>query len=162
MWRKESLAWRSAAIALLVLAVLAPLVSAAPPKDKHDWGNLKQLAHDQQIQIVMSDAKSYRGEFQSFNEEAVVVRVATGIQTFPRKDVLRISTRGKRHTRRNILVGTVVGFGIGVAAGAAICQTDSCSGALPPMIGAGTGAPLGALAGYVMPTGGWHDVYRVR
>lgn len=109
---------------------------------------------------MLNNAKEYRGEFQGFSEEAVVVRVASGVQTFTRKDVVRISTRGKRRTKRNILIGTLVGFGIGVAAGAAICGTDSCSGAVPPIIGASTGAPLGALAGYVAPTGRWHDVYR--
>ena len=145
----------------LLLLALAPLaVVAAPRPDKGNWDNLKELRHNQQIQVVLNDAKSYRGEFQSVNNEGLVVRVTAGVETFARKDVRRVSIRGKRHTRRNILIGTVAGFGLGVAAGAAICSTDNCSDAAPLFLGAGTGAPLGALAGYVIPTGGWHVVYR--
>ena len=141
---------------------LALLAAAAPRQDKRDWNNLRQLAPDQQIQVVLNNAKSYRGEFQSYSEEAIVVRVTTGIETLARNDVLRVTTQGKRHTKRNILIGTVVGFGIGAAAGAAICASDSCSGAAPAIVGATAGSPLGALAGFVAPTGGWHDVYRAR
>lgn len=160
MWRR-GIRFRKLPLSLsLLLLALAPLAVAAPRPDKGSWENLKELQHNQQVQVVLNDAKSYRGEFQSVNNEGIVVRVTAGVEKFARKDVRRISVRGKRHTRRNILIGTLVGFGLGVAAGAAICSTDTCSGGAPLLLGAGTGAPLGALAGYVMPTGGWHVVYR--
>lgn len=149
-------------IMFLALVAMAPQVAAAQGKDKHNWDNLKRLAHNQQIQMVLTDAKTYRGEFQSFSGEAIVVRVASGVQTFARNDVLRISARGKRHSKRNVLIGTAVGFGVGMAAGAAICASDSCSSGAELSILGLVGAPLGALAGYVAPTGGWHDIYRAR
>jgi hypothetical protein len=149
-------------IVLLGVMTFVPPATAAPRQDKRNWDNLKQLAPNEQVRIVLNDAKSYRGEFQSVSERAIVVRVATGIQTFARENVLRVSTRGASHTRRNALIGTAVGFGAGTAIVAVACLSDDCKGAVAPILGATVGAPVGALVGFVMPTGGWHDVYRVR
>lgn len=148
-------------ISILVLTAALPLVPAEPKPEKANWDNLKQLAPNEQIRIVLNDAKSYRGEFDSVNNEAIVVRVATGIQTFARENVLRVSTRGVPHQGRNALIGAAIGAGAGVATMAGICQTTECKGHVEVILGVTAGAPLGALVGFVMPTGGWHDVYRV-
>lgn len=136
--------------------------AAGPKQDKTNWDNLKQLAPNEQIRIVLNDAKSYRGEFQSVSDEAIVVRTAAGEQTFSRESVLRISTRGPSHAGRNALIGAGIGAAAGAATIAGICQTSYCKGPVEATVGVTIGAPLGALVGFVMPTGGWHDVYRAR
>jgi len=149
-------------IALLAIVSFAPLAAAVPREDKRNWDNLKQLAPNQQVRIVLNDAKSYRGDFQSVSDGAVVVRVATGVQSFAKENVLRVSTNGASHPGRNALIGAVVGFGAGTAIVAAACASDDCRGAVAPILGATAGTPAGALVGFLIPTGGWHDVYRAR
>jgi hypothetical protein len=147
---------------LLGVVTFVPLAAATPRQDKRNWENLTQLAPNEQIRIVLRDAKAYRGEFQSVTEEAIVVRLVTGVQTFAREKVLRVSTKGVSHVGRNVLIGTAVGFGAGTAAVALLCLSTECNGPVAPILGATVGAPVGALVGFVMPTGGWHDVYRGR
>jgi hypothetical protein len=149
-------------IVLLGMVTFAPPAAAAPPQDKRNWDNLKQLAPNEQVRIVLNDARSYRGEFQSVSEGAIVVRLATGAQSFAKENVLRVSTKGASHTRRNALIGAAVGFGAGTAIVAVACLSNDCKGAVAPILGATAGAPVGALVGFVIPTGGWRDVYRAR
>lgn len=149
-------------ILFVTLATSSLFGAAGPKQDKTNWDNLKQLAPNEQIRIVLNDAKAYRGEFQSVSDEAIVVRVTPGLQTFPRNTVLRVSTKGQAHLGRNALIGAAIGAGTGAAAVAATCQTTECKGPVEAIVGVTVGAPLGALVGFVMPTGGWHDVYRAR
>ena len=133
------------------------------------WDDLKQLAQGQQIRIVLNDAKSYTGQFQSVTDAGIVVRLATGDQAFERQSVLRVSAQGKSHRGRNALIGLAVGTGAGIIVGVASpelgqgkCAQGSCvnaaSIALPGVVGAVVGAGLGTA----IPTHGWHDVYRAR
>jgi hypothetical protein len=149
-------------IALLGAVTFLPLAVAAPRQDERSWENLKQLAPNEQVRIVLNEAKSYRGEFQGVSDGAIVVRVATGIRTFVKENVLRVSTKGAAHLRRNVLIWAAVGFGAGTTIVAVACLSNDCKGAVAPILGATVGAPVGALVGFVMPTGGWHDVYRAR
>ncbi len=144
------------------LATFSLFGAAGPKQDKTNWDNLKQLAPNEQIHIVLNDAKAYRGEFRSVSDEAIVVRVTTGLQTFPRNTVLRVSTKGQAHPGRNALIGAGIGAAAGAATIAGICQTTNCKGPVEAIVGVTVGAPLGALVGFVMPTGGWQDVYRAR
>jgi len=155
-------------IETLVLLLLVPGFGWAR-SSQNSWDNLKQLAPGQQIRIVLSDAKSYSGQFRSLMDAGIVVRLATGDQAFERQSVLRISTQGKSHRGRNTLIGLAVGTGAGIIVGVASpelgqgkCAQGSCldaaSVALPGVAGAAVGAGLGAA----IPTHGWHDVYRAR
>ena len=149
--------------ALLLGLMAAPLFGAGPGADKQNWDNLKHLGPREQIRIVLSDFKAYRGEFQSVSEESVVVRVATGEQTFPRPDILRVSAKSKSRGHRNAWIGAGVGAGLGVVAVAMDCRNDrlGCSPA-GVALGVPFGAGLGAFVGVLVPSGGWHDVYRAR
>jgi hypothetical protein len=149
--------------ALLLGLMAAPLFGAGPGADKKNWDNLKQLAPREQIQIVLNDFRAYRGEFQSVSDEAVVVRVATGEQTFPRPDILRVSAKSKGRGHRNTWIGAGVGAGLGIVAVAMDCRNDR-RGCSPEGVALGVpfGAGVGALVGALVPSGGWHDVYRAR
>jgi hypothetical protein len=147
---------------LLGVVTFVPLAAVAPRQNKRTWDNLKQLAPNEQVRIVLNDARPYKGEFQSVSEATILVRVATGVQTFARENVLRVLTKGMSRPRRNALIGAVVGFGAGTAVIAGACLCADCRGPVAPILGATVGAPVGALVGFVMPTGGWHEVYRGR
>jgi hypothetical protein len=134
---------------------------------QNNWDNLRQLGPGQQIRIVLNDAESYTGQFQSASDERLVVRTGGTDQTFERQNVLRVSTRGTSHRGRNALIGLAVGAGAGVIVGVASpelgqgkCAQGSCVDAGTVSILGFWGGVLGAGLGAVIPTGGWHDVYR--
>ena len=124
-----------------------------------NWENLKQLAPGQQIRIVLNDAKSYEAKFQSVTDDGIVVRLATGEQTFPRQSVLRVSTKHRSHRGRNALIGAGAGVATALAVDAAACP--DCTTGTWAGDAAGCGL-LGALVGALVPTGRWHDLYRAR
>ena len=140
-------------------AMVAILCKAGQPSDKTDWGNLGQLAQGDQTRVVLNDGRSFRARFETFTEEVVVVSVATGRETFARGNILRVSTPGRPHARRNVVIGMAVGAAAGAGAVALACRHTECKGPVEG-IGALFGIPVGALVGGVMPTGRWHEVYR--
>jgi len=165
----------------LVLALLGACFSAcaASSRDSQgrlsNWDNLKSLTPGQEIRVVMNNVESYQGKFKSLSDDGITLQQAAGEQTLPRKDVLRVSWKGQSHRARNILIGTAVGAGLGLTAGLVanhiINNVDSCTNAVlcngpgPPnphwaLIGTPVVGGAGALIGAVVPTGGWHDVYR--
>jgi hypothetical protein len=167
----------------LVLALLAACFStwAARSQDSQgrssSWDNLKSLTPGQEIRVVMNNVKSYQGEFESSSDTGITLRQATGEQTLARKDVLRVSIKGKNHRTRNAVIGAAVGAGVGLAAGLeadhVIWDHANCTeGPLfhcgyPPnphwaLIGTPVVGLAGAVIGAVIPTGGWHEVYRAR
>jgi len=127
-----------------------------------DWNNLKGLAPGDDIRIVLNDTTSYKAKFQSESDQAIVVRLVTGEQTFTRESVQRVSTKGKSHRLRNAALGAAIGVGLGAVLAASTSRNDSEAQAIgwvvaPPFMGA-AGAGIGAF----LPSGGWHDVYRAR
>ncbi|MBI1983531.1 MAG: hypothetical protein HYS61_04970 [Acidobacteria bacterium] len=143
------------------LLLLVPGLAAAQ-SSQESWENLKQLAPGEDVRIVLNDAKSYGAKFESVNDEAITVRLVTGEQTFSRENVLRVSTKGRSRRLRNALIGAGVGVGLGFVGAAAGNRNDPEARAIayvlaPPVFGG-----IGAAVGAVMPTGGWHDVYRAK
>ena len=138
------------------------------PKNQADWDMLKQLSAGQEIRVVQYDAKSRRGNFRSVTDEAIVVTLPAGEQTISRQNVLRVSIKSKGHRRRNALIGASIGAGAGLVTGLTkdnVKCTQYCFGPATPkaeVIGAYSafGAITGAIIGSVVPTGGWHEIYR--
>jgi hypothetical protein len=156
-------------VAIHALMTAAPLGAAQPQNAKANWDNLKSLAPGDDIRIVLNDAKSYGAKFQSVSDEAIVVRVGTGEQTFTRETVLRVSAKGASHRRRNALLGLAAGTGTGVIVAVASPELGTGKCAQGSCVDAGfvsalgfVGAAIGAGVGAIVPTGGWHDVYRAR
>jgi hypothetical protein len=156
-------------IALVLLTAAVPVGAAETRNPTANWDNLNQLAPGDDIRIVLDNAKAYTAKLESVNDSGIVVRLASGEQTFPRGTVLRVSTKGRSHRLRNAFIGLAAGAGTGVTVGFASpelgqgkCSRGSC-------VDAGTvsalgvwGAALGAGMGALIPTGRWHDVYRAR
>ena len=101
-------------IETLLLLLMVPGFGLAQ-SSQNNWDNLKQLAPGQQIRVVLNDAKSYEAKFQSVTDDAIVVRLATGDQTFPRQSVLRVSSKHRSHRGRNALIGVGVGVATALA-----------------------------------------------
>jgi hypothetical protein len=153
----------------MCLAVLALLIKLAPSPllqgaqggvGQPNWENLKQLSPRQEVKVVQNDAKSFQGNFQSVSDEAIVLHLAAGDQTFPKQNVLRISVQGQGHRIRNALIGAAIGAGVGLGIGAA---NDNPNGLFPNIskeVFTPVGGLIGAIAGALVPTRGWHEIYR--
>ncbi len=161
------------AIGMTVLVIgfmgSAPTHAVEPKSTQANWESLKELANGQQIRVVLNDAKAYTGQLQAVSDEALVIRTGGGDQTFERQSILRVSSPGKSHRGRNALIGLAVGAGAGVAVGVASpelgqgkCAQGSCTNAASAALGGFVGAAVGTGLGAVLPTGGWHDVYRAQ
>ncbi len=143
----------------------------ASVKNQADWDKIKQLSAGQEIQVVQNDAISTTGKFHSITDEAIVVSTANSEQTMSRQNILRVSSKGRGRRMRNALIGAGIGAGTGLGIGAAMDAHDKCSQGsfcfnILPNGGKEIITPLGAIAGAivgaVLPSGGWHEVYRAR
>jgi hypothetical protein len=152
----------------LFLGIAAGIALGEDGANQAAWNNLKQLSAGQEIQVVQDGAKSSRGSYRSFTDDAIVMSTAGGEQTISRQGVVRVSSKGKRHRMRNALIGAGVGAGAGLGIGAGLDSADKCANCLKilPNGGKEIATPLGAIAGAivgaVIPSGGWHEIYRAR
>jgi hypothetical protein len=156
-------------VVLLELMMAVFLYAAESPTTKGNWDNLRKLAPGDNIRIVLNDMKSYPANFQSVSDEAIVLRLETGEQSFARESVLRVSAKGQSHRGRNALLGLLVGGAAGAIVavaspelGQGTCSQGSCVDAGTVSALGFVGGGLGAGIGAAIPTGGWHDVYRAR
>ena len=135
-----------------------------------DWATLGHspvIAAGTEIEARTTDSKRYRGHFESATDDALVISTDAGDQRLPRATVSRVSIRKPSHRLRN----TAIGFGVGTAAGLSLgaiadarCTGKCIEGNTPWGKYAGTalGALIGTIIGVAIPTGGWHEVYRVK
>ena len=156
-------------VLMLSFIGIASANAEEPKSTQANWESLKQLVAGQQIRVVLNDAKSYSGQFQSVKDEGLVVRTGGGEQTFERQNILRVSSQGKSHRGRNALIGLAVGAGAGIVVGVASpelgqgkCAQGSCVNAESAALAGVAGAAIGTGLGAVLPSGGWYDVYRAR
>jgi hypothetical protein len=146
---------------LLALLISSSLCGAENPA----WNNLKQLSPGQQVRVVLDSNKSFKGQFQSVTDDALIVHANGADQTLSRSSVQKVSSRRPGHRGRHALIGAAIGAGAGLGIGAAIdndCSSQSilCTGnkgkaILTPVFGL-----IGAGVGALLPAGGWQEVYR--
>jgi thiamine pyrophosphate-dependent acetolactate synthase large subunit-like protein len=151
-------------VSITGLMVALPLGTAEPQGNKANWENLKELASGQEIRVVLNDAKSFQGQFQSMSDESLVIGSAAGEQTFNKPSVLRVSFKGQGHRLRNAAIGAAIGFGVGAAIGAAWANPGAycCGRGVSAAVAGAGGLAIGGVTGAALPTGGWRDVYRAR
>lgn len=148
--------------AMLVLAFAAAVAAQSPSKN---WDSVKSLTTGQSIRIT-AGSRSISGSLQSATDDSLTLDTGKGSQVFTRQEVKRVSVKTKSHRGRNTLIGLGVGAAAGAGAGAAIHGSDTPGGfnfgGRGAWAGAGAGVfgLLGAIVGAVVPTGGWHDVYK--
>jgi hypothetical protein len=150
----------------MVLPFLGLLVSSSLSGAQNPaWNNLKQLTPGQQVRVVVNNNKSFKGQFQSTTDDAIIIRSKGTDQTLSRSSVQVVSSRRAGHRGRHALIGGAIGAGAGLGIGAAVdndCSPNSivCTGnkgkaILTPVFGL-----LGAGIGAVLPAGGWQEIYR--
>jgi len=149
---------------VLVGAVLIPNACRA---QGGDWSIVQQFSSNQAIRVVLDNGKSYHGTFQSATETALVIHSGEGEQTLLRTNIRRVLIKGHSHRGRNALIGAGIGAGAGLGAGVAIdndCSKTSivCTGNKGKAILTPAFALLGAGIGALLPSGGWHEIYRSR
>ena len=147
-----------------------------PEEQSGNWDHLKSLAPGQEIRVVMTNVKSYQGEFESVSADGITLRQPAGEQTLARQDIVRVSAKtGQNHPDRKMLAGAAVGAAAGLITGILInnhiwnhvnCTEGpafNCSGPPNPHWGyilTPAGGLGGAIIGRRVRTSGWHDVYR--
>lgn len=145
-----------------LLLAFAATLSAADP----NWANVKSLTVGAEIRVSSPD-KKFQGQLQSVTDESLVIVAANTEQSLPRAQVLKVSTKGESHRKRNTLIGLGIGAGTGLGIGAGLdhgCSTNCFfrNDNLGKAIFTPLGAVIGTIIGVAWPTGTWHDVYRAK
>ncbi len=155
----------SARRASMLLLLLATAVFGQAPSN---WASVKQLAAGSEIRVNMTDGRKIVGTFQSATDDDLLVQTPKSQQTLARITIAKVSTKGRSHRLRNALVGFGGGAGVGLIVGAVSdsrCPQGGCF-AVGKNLGKEVFTPLGALIGVtvgaLLPTGGWHNLYRAK
>src|SRR5579862_3247054 len=148
------------------LLLLIPPMSAQPSSDWASLGRTPALSAGTEIQVKTTDDKRYRGKFQSASDDGLVLTTSSGEERLARSAIARVSVGRPGHRARNALIGLGAGAAGGLAIGAAAdasCKSFCFVGNnLGKVIFTPMGALVGVLIGALLPTGGWHEVYRVK
>jgi len=146
--------------AIAALGVASVTAQAAEP----DWTNVVGLSRGSEVRVVLAGGRTVRGFLQSATQDALEMNAPTSQETLPRAGVKRVQLKRPGHRGRNTLIGLGGGAAGGLAIGAA--ADARLNGDWFQNLAKATLTPLGAIIGTVIgvaiPTGGWHDVYRVR
>jgi hypothetical protein len=133
------------------------------------WDRVKQLPPGAEIRLNLTDQAVVTTEFQSATDDAIMVAKGAVQQTVSRAMIRRVSLKGESHRVRHVLIGLGAGAATGLVVGAVIDSHDSCKGGgfclnFLPNAGKEVFTPLGGLVGTLVgaliPSGGWHEVYR--
>lgn len=149
----------------MALALLGLVTSPSLHAQNPAWDSLKQVTNGQMIRVVLNDTKSYKGEFRSVSDEAIVIHSRGADQSVPRQSVKQVYSKRPGHRGRHALIGAAIGAGAGLGTGAAIdadCSPQSivCTGNYGKAIVTPVFGLLGAAIGAALPTGGWQEIYR--
>ncbi|HTM37028.1 MAG TPA: hypothetical protein VL156_09795 [Terriglobales bacterium] len=148
----------------LAAAILIPSSCLA---QSGDWNVVHQLSANQAIKVTLDDGRSYHGNFHSATETDLVIHAGEDERTLLRNNIRGVAIRSHSHRGRNALIGAGIGAGVGLGAGVSIdndCSKTSivCTGNKGKAILTPAFAFLGAGIGALLPSGGWHEIYRSR
>ncbi len=138
--------------------------TAAAQLPAQTWADVKALPSGTSVRIS-AGSKTVTGTLQGTTDDSLLLDSGKDQKSFPRQEVMRVSVKKQSHRGRNSLIGLGVGAASGAAIGAAAHKdcTGFCIFNESRGIDAGVGALvigiLGALAGALIPTGGWREVY---
>jgi len=132
-----------------------------------NWDNARHMPVGTEIRVTMTNDRNLRGTFQSATDDALIVATPTAQESLNRTMILRVSSKGRSRRLRNTLLGLGEGASAGLATGALIdtlCPRNGCLGGdnVGKEVFTPIGAAVGLAVGALWPTGGWHDVYRVK
>jgi hypothetical protein len=149
----------------MLLLLLATAVLGQAPSN---WASVKQLAAGSEIRVNMTDGRKIVGTFQRATDDDLLVQTPKSQETLARITIAKVSTKGRSHRLRNALAGFGGGAGVGLIVGAVSDSGCPKGGCFPvgKNLGKEVFTPLGALIGVtvgaLLPTGGWHYLYRAK
>ncbi len=148
---------RFAATLVLMAAV------AAAQTNTSNWNSVKTLPPDTKVRIT-GGARLVNGKIVRITDDTVVVASGSGQEMFQREEVSLISAKKPGHRKRNGLIGLAVGAGAGLGVGLGSREGSGGFGPnLDDAVTVGTtvaGALVGSVVGVLVPTGGWHEIYK--
>jgi hypothetical protein len=140
---------------------LFALSAAAQPQS---WNNVQALSPGTEIRVAGPHPGNTRGTLQSVTGDSLILNSRAGQETFARGQVTRVSVKKQGHRGRNALIGLGVGAGAGLAIGTAADRSCAPGCFFGNNIGKTIvtpfGASVGVLAGVLIPSGGWREIYR--
>jgi hypothetical protein len=152
---------RATCFSRTVLAIPFLSLAAAGQAPTSNWDNVRTLAPGTEVRVAAGSSKPVQGKLDSVTDSNLVLRLATGTQSFPRPEIHSVSARGKGHRRRNVLIGMGAGTAAGIGIGGATannCNGIGCGG-IRVAVGGILGLAAGTVAGLMLPSGKWRQVY---
>ena len=140
-------------------------LSAAAQSTAQDWATVKSLGVGTSVRVLVG-SRTVKGQIQGVTDDSLAVDSGKGPEIFRQREVMRVSVTKEGHRGRNALIGLGTGATIGAVVGAATHK--DCTGFCLFYTTRGQDAGIGALVlgflggavGALIPTGGWHEVYR--
>jgi len=151
-------------IAVLLFAGFAGNAPARQRAPSESWANLIQLVPGTEIRVALSGGRTVRGTVQKVTSDSLAINATASQETLARTEIKRVELKSKGRRGRNALIGLLIGTGGGLAVGAAIDHSQQSSFNFFPNFGKAVFTPLGAVTGaaigVLIPSGGWHEIYR--
>lgn len=123
------------------------------------WDSVWQIPANSKTNVTRK-SDTVKGTFVRANEEAIVLRGASGEVSIPRGEVKRVKVADSSRRMRNGLLGVAIGAAAGIGIGFGVCPGCANEGHGGKYIGPGVaiGAAAGAAAGF-LPTA-YRTVYK--
>ena len=118
------------------------------------WARVQSIPAGQQLRVETADQK-HTGRLVSVSADSVRLEATT----VPRSEVTRIYAKSTSHRKRNTIIGTAIGVGVGVAMYATLGRLLGNEGAEGTHVLAVLPAAAGAAIGAALPTGRMKKVY---
>ena len=147
-------------LGLLFALLASPWAFAQSSLDR--WDNLGEVRTGRKIEVVDKKMKPVEGQFVSYSEEAILLRVGQDQVSIPRAEVASVKDREGPRRARNAWLGMAIGAAGGLAIGTIRGKTYHEEGETGVFILVWTpiGAGIGAGVGAALPAG-QKTIYRV-
>ena len=136
-------------LSMLFSVTVLPQIFAQHGLDS--WENLSQVRLGQRIEVVDTKLKPVQGQFASYTDGGLKLRVGQDLLSIPRAEVVSVKDREGPRRARNAWLGMAVGAAGGAALGAIRGKNYHEEGETGVFmlvwtpIGAGIGAGVGAM-----------------
>jgi hypothetical protein len=148
----QEAAMKPTAIVIILSLVLPsfafPIQSPSPPSG---WERLKSITHGQNLLVKMRGGKKINGKLENVSESNLELSVKGNPSTLGSADVLRVYRLKGRPVVKATLLGAVIGAGSGAAMGAIAGQNDTWFGpGLRAAAGGAVGLAIGTVTGFAI------------
>ena len=146
---------------LILTAAAAPIAAG---QGTQPWDQILRLAPGSEVRVVAGNSKPINGTLDGVTADALQLNSGGSQQSIQRGEILSIAVKKGGHRLRNGMIGLAVGAGAGLGVGLATTQNGSNGwGTLNADVRAGltaAGGFVGFVIGVLLPSGGWHTVYK--